>query len=296
MANFDLHKIVTDKIIKMIEGGMTGDSWEAPWNRTGFDRPVSVATGNPYNGVNVLLLWAARDKGGYTSNTWGTFKAWQKKGYKLNNAKGKGVLIVYWGMNEKTVTDSNGNVTEEKRLVFRYSNVFNADLVEGYEEEKTEQPVTIDGQRNRIADQTINNTGAIINHGGDKAYYIPSVDSIRLPTFESFKTVEGYYSTTFHELAHWTGHKSRLDREFGKRFGDEAYAFEELIAELSAAFTCASLGVSSETRQDHAKYIKSWLKVLKNDSRAITTAASQASKASEFIIKGCAETSEKIAA
>jgi len=123
--------------------------------------------------------------------------------------------------------------------------------------------------------------------------YIPSVDQIHLPEYDSFKSGAGFYATAFHELAHWTGSKSRLDRQFGGRFGDDAYAFEELVAELSAAFTCARLGVDNETRQDHAKYIASWLRVLKGDKKAILTAASQAKKATDWIVDGKPSTSQK---
>jgi len=282
MAKFDLYQTVTNKIVTLIEEGISGSKWTAPWVKSRFDVPHNGTTMNRYNGVNVLLLWGAQQQHGYTSNFWATSKQWKKAGYTLNYIEGSATMIVFWTLLEKT--DDKGNI---KKIPFlRYSNVYNADLVEGWQEPETPKGNASDDERSEAADKVIENTGAAITYGGNRACYIPSIDTINLPEYDAFKSAEGYYSTTFHELAHWTGHGSRLDRDFSGRFGDEAYAFEELIAELSSAFTCSALGVASETREDHAKYIQSWLKVLKNDKKAIITASSQASKASDFILEG----------
>lgn len=291
---FDVAKAVTDSIIKMIESGVSGNEWKAPWANA-FAVPTNYITGKKYRGINVLLLWGAGDSENYKSKYWATYNQWKSKGYTLKDAKNKGKMIVFWKLIDGEKTDKNGNTEKVKIPFLRYSKVFNADLVEGFEEPTENLETITNGERLPSVDKVIEDTGAIIEHGGNRACYIPSVDKINLPTFESFTSVEGYYSTALHELAHWTGHEDRLSRDFSGRFGDESYAFEELIAELSAAFTCSSLGITSETRQDHASYIASWLKVLKNDKKAIITAASQAAKASEYIIAGNAETVKKAA-
>src|SRR5258708_33530593 len=133
---------------------------------------------------------------------------------------------------------------------------------------------------------------ADVRNGGNRAYYSPDSDHSQMPPFQAFKENVSYYSTLAHEHTHWTASAARCDRQLGKRFGDNAYAAEELIAELGAAFTCAHLGLSTEPRADHAAYIDSWLKVLKADKRAIFTAASKAQQATDYIIQMSARTAE----
>ena len=130
---------------------------------------------------------------------------------------------------------------------------------------------------------------ADVRHGGNQAYYAPATDHVQMPAFQAFTDNVSYYSTLAHEHTHWTAKESRCDRQLGKRFGDHAYAAEELIAELGAAFTCAHLGLSTEPREDHAQYLASWLKVLKADSRAIFTAASKAQQACDWLIARAGE-------
>src|ERR1035438_6041833 len=127
--------------------------------------------------------------------------------------------------------------------------------------------------------------GATVRHGGNRAYYATDSDHIQMPPFQAFGENVSYYSTLAHEHTHWTAKADRCDRQLGKRFGDSAYAAEELIAELGAAFTCAHLGLSTEPRADHAQYIQSWLRVLKADKRAIFTAASKAQQACDWLIQ-----------
>jgi antirestriction protein ArdC len=135
-----------------------------------------------------------------------------------------------------------------------------------------------------------------VAHQGNRAFYSPADDSIILPPFAAFFTPTDYYGTRAHETGHWTSHSSRCDRQLGKRFGDNAYAVEELVAELTAAFTLAHLGLSSEPRADHAQYIASWLKVLKADSRAIFTAASKAQHATDYLTKVASQVALGVAA
>src|SRR5690606_13214996 len=147
-------------------------------------------------------------------------------------------------------------------------------------------PVALLDHSQRIAqvERFVAATGADVRHGGAMAFYQPDRDLVQMPAFEAFRSPEGYYSTLLHELTHWTRHKTRLDRSFGRqRWGDEGYAAEELVAELGAAFLCADLQLTPTVRKDHAAYIGSWLKVLKNDKRAIFTAASYAQKAADYL-------------
>ena len=135
----------------------------------------------------------------------------------------------------------------------------------------------------------------MFRHGGDRAYYAPGADAIQLPRPEAFRNADAYLSTKAHELMHWTGHQGRLHRQFGLRFGDQAYAFEELVAEIGAAFLCADLGVTADVREDHAAYIANWLQVLTDDKRAVFTAAAQAQRAVDFL-DGLQQVAEPLAA
>jgi len=162
--------------------------------------------------------------------------------------------------------------------------------VEGFEivaEELPEEPAFDPIVR---AEEFAAATGAQIEEGGDRACFIPSLDMIRMPERRRFTgtetttPAEGFYSTLCHELVQWSAAEKRLDRDLSGRFGDESYAIEELIAELGAAFLCADLGITPEPRQDHACYIKNWLAVLKNDKKAVFTAAAKASQAATWLL------------
>ena len=170
---------------------------------------------------------------------------------------------------------------KDKRFVMRTSRAFNADQVDGYR-----PPFHIVEEPDRIPDVEAfvsNLPGLDLRFGGGRAYYNPSNDFVQMPKLEYFFSSHGYYSTLLHECAHWSGHDDRMARDFSGRFGSEAYAFEELVAELSAAFLCGDLGISNEPREDHAEYIAGWLRVLKKDSRAIFKASSEAAKAADFL-------------
>lgn len=275
-------KIVTDQFIKMIEDGMVDGTWKPCWNK-GMSFPRNVKTKNPYRGINVLLLWGAMVDEGYEHSIWGTFNQWKAMGYKLKDAKGKGKMVVFWKILEREETATDGSTKIKKVPLLRYSTVFNCAHVEGFEPEAKNDTLDSTERMDHI-DSVIHNTRANIAYGGDRACFIPSMDMIQMPRFESFHNTHGFYSTVFHELAHWTGHHSRLNRDLSGRFGDHAYGMEELVAELSAAFTCAELGFESTTRDDHVKYIKGWLEKIKEDHTAIITAASKAAKATEYIL------------
>lgn len=286
----DTYQEVTDKIVAAIEAGSLG-RWEMPWHKVnGSTRlgagsmPVSV-DGHQYKGINVPLLWIAAASKGYASNIWGTYKAFQGKGAQVKKDE-KATLIVF--MSKFTPKPKPGQKPEDVRpIMFAKSfPVFNVDQVDGYKGATVAAPVSLPpAGPERIA--YVESFFAALNidtrHGGDRAYYSAMTDHVQMPHLAQFKDNGGYYATLGHEYVHATGHKARLDRDLTGRFGSESYAVEELVAELGAAFTCAMLGLDNEPRPDHAKYLQSWLNVLKADKRAIFTAASTAQKAVDYL-------------
>lgn len=283
----DIAQAITDQIIAAIESGHTSGQWQPPWDTTA-GMPSNAFDRRTYNGINTLNLWAARALNGYESNQWATFKRWKTEGYRLREAKGHGVHVVYWRWLDRK--NEAGEVVDQFPLL-RSFHVFNADLAANAE---TGEPFTDATTPTAAGDpvaegweaasEIINSSGADIMHGQDRAAYMKTADRIVMPSINAFNTVDDYYSTAFHELAHWTGHPSRLNRKLGSRFGSAAYAMEELIAELSAAFTCAHVRMSAKPRTDHAQYLETWLKVLKDDKNAIMKASSQAFKATEYLV------------
>lgn len=282
----DIYTRVTDQIVAELERGIR--PWFKPWNAEHIagriSRPLRQC-GTPYQGINVLMLWASAELAGYHCPIWMTFKQAKELGGYVKKGE-KGSPVVYASSFKKTDTDAEGNDVEADIPFLKEYTVFNACQVEGLPERFYElaEPPKETLERIEHADAFFANTEADIRHGGNKAYYAIGEDFIRMPPFECFVNAESHAATLAHELTHWTRHKSRLAREFGqKRFGDEGYAMEELVAELGSAFLCADLSITPEVREDHADYIASWLKVLKEDKRAIFTAASYASKALDFL-------------
>lgn len=287
---FDIHQHITNQIISAIESG-AGD-FKLPWH-TGSGsimRPTNIASKKPYRGVNIVALWAASYHKNYQSGIWGTYRQWAEAGAQVRKGEKSSFVVFYKEITVGSEPAEGSAETEgETRLFARATPVFAAEQVEGSDLPAPPQPSIIESIA--AADRFVASTGATIAHGGSQAYYRPSTDSIQLPMRESFigtatsTASEAYYSTLLHELTHWTSHATRCDRQLGKRFGDDAYAMEELVAELGAAFLCAELGITAEPRADHAQYLVNWLAVLKADKRAIFTAASKASAATEFLAK-----------
>ena len=285
----DVYQQVTDQIIAAMEAGV--GKFEMPWHRNGTanGRPVNVLTGNAYRGVNILTLWASAENRGFTTGTWGTYRQWQEKGAQVRKGE-KSSLVVFY--KQYDVEDSSSAEGDEAagttRMFARASWVFNADQVDGWAPPARE-PAASPVERVERAERLALNSGAVIRHGGEQAYYNRGSDHVQMPDVASFTgtatstATESYYAVLLHELTHWTGASKRLDRTFGKRFGDDAYAMEELVAELGAAFMCSSLGITPTARPDHAAYIDHWLKVMKGDKRAIFTAASKASQAADYL-------------
>lgn len=264
---------VTESIIKQLEGGAL--PWVKPW-KADSTADKNIVSQKPYQGVNRLILGLSAMVQGFEVPVWGSFKQWQALGANVKKGA-KGTKIVFYS----PVTKENKQTgeTEEYACLKTYY-VFNASQVEGVEFAK---PTAEGGEFDAIAEAEarIVKTGASITHGGDAAFFAPSADRIQLPHKNTFKDAGSYYATAFHELVHWTGAESRLHREFGKRFGDNRYAFEELVAEMGAAFLCQDYRIAGELR--HAGYIEHWLKVLREDNRAIFKAAALAQKAADLI-------------
>jgi len=283
----DVYQKVTNKIIADLEKGEL--SWLKPWSSGNMDGRIVKPlrhNGEPYNGINVLMLWGAAVEHGYQSPTWMTFK--QAKELSAHVKKGeRGNLVVY--ANTITKTEEQDDGSEEERTIpfMKGYTVFNVDQIEGLPEHYYTKPEPIIDGAERIdhAEAFFAASGADIRHGGNRAFYCGGgSDHVQMPHFEAFRSAEAYYATLAHELTHWTKHPKRLDREFGrKKWGDEGYAREELVAELGAAFLCADLELSPEPGEDHAAYIQSWLKVLKNDKRAIFSAAAHAQRAADYL-------------
>lgn len=290
MTNYELRQNLCDqmtkKLVSALKEGLVEDNWQAPWAKVGFSMPTNAQTKKAYRGVNTLMLWLEAMERGYSHHLWASFAQWKKLGAKVRRGEKAHTFVVFWKIFKVEETNEKTGEIEEKTIPYlQYTKVFNVDQVEGFEMPATET-IENDFDVQEHVEEVINNTGADINHGGDSAYYIPSKDKIQLPMKEQFHTSSDYYATTLHELAHWTSHEDRCNRDLmSARFGNEAYAFEELVAELSSAFTCNIVGVKgAESRQSHAKYVKSWIKVLENDHGAIMKASKLAQDATDHIL------------
>jgi antirestriction protein ArdC len=288
----DVYATVTAQIVNTIEQGVS--SWRMPWHTSGkfAFSPINVASRKPYRGINTLCLWAAAQSKGYERGEWATYQQWQERGAQVRKGE-KATLVVFWKFANSSAETDDGDDTPKSgsRLLFtRGYSVFNASQVDGYTP-KPDADTPIE-QRIECAELFFSRINARLTHLGNRAFYSPADDTITLPPFAAFFTPVDYYSTRAHETGHWTSHAGRCNRELGKRFGDNAYSVEELIAELTAAFVCAHLGLSSEPRPDHAQYIASWLRVLKADKRAIFTAASKSQQAADFLIRQSERTAE----
>jgi antirestriction protein ArdC len=249
--------------------------------------PTNAMTKAEYRGVNVLGLWLEAVHNHYPSGFWASYKQWKSMGAQVRHGE-RGALVVFYRRQETQPAEKGDHdQTADLRFFARASWVFNAAQVEGFSEPKPEE--SSEFARNREAEEFVKSVGAEVNHGFTMACYRRSTDTIEMPYREWFvgtatsSAAESYYATICHELTHWVGAPHRLNREFGKRFGDEAYAMEELVAEIGSAFICAALGITLEPRTDHAAYVASWLKILKQDNRAIFTAASKAQEAFEHL-------------
>lgn len=282
----DLYQKVTDQIVAQLETGTA--PWIKSWQTGGFAIPRNATTNKPYRGINILLLWADNNM------RYLTFKQAKEAGGHVR--KGEHGRQIYF-FTKLTVKDRNNPDKEKDIGMLKEYTVFHVDQCDGLSDDvrygKNVVRVTNPDGRMPDADDFIKATGAKFYERGTVAHFIPSLDIVEVPPFKLFSGGDKFYGTSFHELVHWTGHKTRLDRNLKGRFGDDSYAVEELIAELGAAFVCAEFGIN-KTMTNSANYLAHWLKVLKADKRAIFTAASQAQKAVDHLRGVVLE--EKIAA
>lgn len=291
-ARLDVFGSITSKIVASIEAGAGAATM--PWHGGILSPafPVNAATDKPYRGVNVVALWVDAMSKRYISGYWASYKQWQTLGAQVRKGEHGSVIVFYKPLGEpETVGSDSGEDTEKAshRFVARATHVFNMEQVDGWQPPipPSKSPVTI----NEEIAAFIAAIGADVRHGSQTAVYRRVGDYIEMPSPDMFistvvsSATEAYHAVLLHELTHWSGAAHRLDREFGKRFGDKAYAFEELIAELGSAFLCSAFRITNEPRPDHAAYISSWLDILNRDTKAVFTAASRAQEAVEYLLQ-----------
>jgi antirestriction protein ArdC len=280
---------VTNGVIAQLDQGVR--PWVRPWtggNAGQFIMPRRH-NGARYRGINVLLLWAAAEQCGYTESTWMTVKQANALGGRVRKGEHGSTIIFAERVTQPASDAEDGEEEGRSFLLMRSYKVFNVQQIDELPEQYRPKPQPVDAAKPPIqllenAERFIVGTGAVIRHGQSGAFYQPSGDFIGSPDPQQFTDGENYAATIFHELIHWTSHLSRLARDLGrKRWGDAGYAMEELVAELGAAFLCGLMGIRLEARSDHASYIASWLKVLKEDRRAIFAAAAMAQTAVDYL-------------
>lgn len=237
----------------------------------------------------MLALWMRAQAQGYATNFWATYKQWDELGAQVRKGE-KGTHVAFWkffdsGESQDSEEGTDTPASGRRPPLARFYSVFNAAQVEGWIIPDATPAIEPDKNRDARLETFFRATGADIREGGDGAYYQATSDHIQMPAFGAFVSGISYYSVLAHELTHWTGHISRCARNLANRFGSQAYAMEELVAELGAAFLGAELGLQLDARKDHAPYVGNWLAVLKNDKRAIFTAASKAQYAVDWILK-----------
>jgi len=285
----NVYQIITDRIVTQLEKGVI--PWRKPWKGTADARLPRNVKGRPYRGINVWLLLSL----GYDSPYFMTYKQAQSLGGKVKAGE-KGMPVILWQPFEKMAEDKEGVMRPKRFMTLRYYTVFNISQTEGCKFPKAVQ-ASLDVQPSTApvdefagiaaADAIFEGwTGkpTVAYDGNDRAYYVPSLDEIHLPKKASFRSSEGYYSTLFHELGHATGHESRLNRKNANAFGSHAYGTEELVAEMTSSYLSAVAGIEQANLEDNAAYIGAWLKTIKEDVKAVVTAAGQAQKAADLII------------
>ena len=287
-ARIDIYAKITDRIIADLERGVR--PWVQPWHADHVGGRITKPlrhNGEPYSGINVILLWSEAVARGFSSATWMTFKQAFELGGHVRKGE-TGSTVVYANTFTKTETNGAGQEVEQAIPFLKAYSVFCVDQIDGLPERYYAKPTTVTDPLERIAhvDAFFAATGAVIRHGGSRAFYMPSTDIIQMPPFETFKDAESYAATLGHESIHWTSFPGRLNRDLSRYAKDKSErAREELIAELGSVFLCADLGIAPELepRPDHASYLSSWLKVLSNDKRFIFSAAAHAQKAAAFL-------------
>lgn len=287
MPATDIYQAVTDQLVEAIEAGAKSSG--NPW-LTMAAMPLRV-TGEEYRGINALLLALTAAAKGYRNPSWLTFNQAKALGGMVRKGE-KSSRVIFFTTLEREADNADGDPETRRFPMLREYRVFNVDQIDGLGDRfAVPTPADLPAKdRDDAAEAALRSTGAdIAEDGGNMAFYRPSTDSIHLPAFALFRSTGCYLATLAHELIHWTGAKHRLAREGGSRFGDHAYAFEELVAEIGAAFTCARLGIAGDHINDHAAYLSSWLKALKGDKRFIFRAAAAAQTAADMVLANAAD-------
>lgn len=277
--------IITAAIIAKLEEGVS--PWRKPWTGSESSSRPQRACGTPYRGINVIWLWSVAERMGYSRSTWMTYRQAQAVGGQVRRGE-TGTIAVFYKAYSATEQDSTtGEESTSTRRVLKTYTVFNVEQIDNLPERFAPcppRPALTDLSHRDAIEDFIDASGAEIIHGGDRACYIPALDRIHMPETSAFETYAQYGAVACHELSHWTGHTSRLNRDLNNRFGTDKYAAEELVAELSSAFLGADLGLPVGHLDNHASYIDSWLSILRKDDRALLTAAAKAEEAAAYLL------------
>jgi antirestriction protein ArdC len=282
----DLYEDVTQRIVAALEAGVV--PWIRPWT-TDFDpSPINAVSRRTYRGINSVLLTLEAQSRGFSRSAWLTWRQARELGAYVRAGE-TGCVVVFYKLHElphmTTIERLEDEVRPKVIPLLRSFTVFNLAQISGLPPRLCERDAKVAWDPLEAAETLLRESGARIRHGGAVAFYSPPEDRIQLPERHAFPDAVSYYGTGLHELVHWTAHPARLNRILGRRFGDAAYAMEELIAEMGSAFLCA--GCYLEARLRHASYIANWLEVLKNDKRAVFAAAAKAQQAVDYIESVC---------
>ncbi len=278
----DVYASVTNRIIAALESGTP--PWVRPWqSSTGGLQPLNLSSGRHYRGINVLLLNMQAMQCGYVHNRWMTYQQARALGAQVRKGE-SGTEVVFFKMHEFGANSADQPESDRKVIpLIRSFTLFNAAQIDGLPEALIPAPIPVyEWQACEAAEAILATSGADIQYGGSRAFYSPSSDHIQLPNRAKFSSAADFSRVALHELTHWSGHPSRCDRPLLGRQHIEAYAMEELVAEMGSAFLTDHCGLSGALQ--HASYIESWLQALRNDKRLIFTAASQAQKAADFLL------------
>jgi antirestriction protein ArdC len=280
----DIYQSVTDRIVAALDHG--APPWVRPWSVVSETVPTNVQTRRPYRGINFALLSLQASARGYEVNRWLTYRQALELGGQVRKGE-HGTPVVFWKLRKvaataETFPDTNPpDLPDRVYPLLRAYTVFNVAQVDGLDAQSSTTK-TVEWPPEARAEELLLMSGATVCHGGSKAFYRPDSDEIQLPPRSAFPTAAGYYNVALHELTHWTGHQTRCARDFSYRFRAAAYAAEELVAEMGAAFLCAHCRIDGELR--HASYLTSWLQMLRSDKQAMFIAAAKAQRAADYVL------------
>jgi len=280
----EIRRQIADRVIKQME--KYGTDWAKPWIVDSRLEPTSLSTGKKYNGINYLILAMERAEKGYKSGEWATFNQWRQRDAVVRKGEKGTLVVLYKSATFKHHDEQTGIDEVVPYYLLRHFNVWNADQVDGYDPKTKDDEFDFELDTDIVStvDAYASKTGIDRRQADEvRAYYSPTNDFINIPPAKSFRDAEGYAGTVLHELIHATGHKSRLDRKLVAQNGSQDYAYEELVAELGAAMLCGSLGITPDPRPDHAKYLNSWIKRLKDEPAIILKAAAKAQAAANWL-------------